>query len=447
MICVTIILAFPICASSYDFQTYPSFSYCYNIRLLQNENQIFLLGSSANKVYIEAVYPSSYNIELTLENNVYSYNLFESTLIIVCPLKESYQTQIVVYDIDTDNLSSFVISYSDNLEFSKICYCKNYIYISHSDMSVKVYSKQGKLVNTCNLASNSYFLACDSYSNVYACSSDGVYKIIGNQATKIHFDNIFAPIKFVSDNVFINKLGDYYEINSNTLKKLSSYESSVYFPSGGLIDNHHIIVEGNVIFTIDNTNNSKDRYQKLQSPVYEICVIDSAIFALSYQNDIPMIFITKYSDMQKYNDSKTDTSTAKFNIESSVYKIDQNRKVITNIPHSTTVANFKKNINYNEYNLKFTRYDGKEIKSGNIGTGTIVTFSNGNYSIEYELSVIGDLTGEGNVNSRDRKMMFSCLLDEVSFSGVFYDSADIDNSGEINTTDLVLLLRLIEEQE
>lgn len=451
LICITLILTFPITASSYDSYTYPDFSHCSELRLLQNENQVFLIGSSANKVYIEAVYPNSYNIELPLENNAYSYDLFNSTLVIICPVKVSKQTQIVLYDIDTDNLTSFLITGVDNYDFSKISYSEDCVYLSCSDGTIRKYSKYGKLVCTYEPDGHSFYLAYDLSSDIYACSNNSIHKINGSKITQFSFDNIFAPIKFVADNVCINKLGYYYKINPNGISKLSNYKSTVSFPSGGKINQHLIVAEDNTLFAIDSTDDSKDMYQTLQNPVSEICVMDFNIFTLSYQNGVPVISVVPYSSFIKCKQNNSDEDTDKIDnnssIDSSVYKIDHKRLVITNIPYSTTIAQFKKNINCKGFNLKFTRYDGKEITSGNIGTATIVTFYKDNYSIKYEISVVGDLTGEGNVNTRDESVMFSYLLDEVSFTGIFNDSADIDKSNTINTTDLVLLLRLIDEQK
>ncbi|MBQ7134264.1 MAG: dockerin type I repeat-containing protein [Ruminococcus sp.] len=449
LICVIAVLSFPISASSYDTYTYQNFSHCDNIRLMQNENQVFLVAVNSNKVYIEAVYPSSYNIELTLENNVYSYNLFDTTLVFVCPIAISKQTQVVIYDIDTDNIYSFVVSFIDSFEFSEICFYDNSVYLSCNDGVIRKYSKYGNLLNCYQVTKNLYHLVRGLYSDIYACSSGGIYKLSTGSVTQFFADNIFAPIKFVSDNVFVNRLGYYYRLDTNSISKLTDYKSTVSFPSGGLIDNHYIVAEENIIFAVDGATDEKDKYHNLHNYAHEICVIGSDLFVLSYQNGIPAVSVIPYSDFIKYNDNTSDSDTTNNNSEigSSVYNIDLQRRVITNIPHSTTVAKLKKNIYFKDYNLSFTRYDGKEITSGNIGTATIVRFYNNDYSKEFELSVVGDLTGEGNVNSRDRKMLFSFLLDEVSFSGVYCDSADINNSGGIDTSDLVLLLRMIEEQK
>ena len=61
------------------------------------------------------------------------------------------------------------------------------------------------------------------------------------------------------------------------------------------------------------------------------------------------------------------------------------------------------------------------------------------------LSVKGDLTGEGNMNSRDKNELFNYLLKETVPDGVHFDAADLDYSNNINAVDLVILKTQFED--
>ena len=60
----------------------------------------------------------------------------------------------------------------------------------------------------------------------------------------------------------------------------------------------------------------------------------------------------------------------------------------------------------------------------------------------YSIVVTGDLTGEGNVNSRDLDALMKHLTEEQQLTGIFISAADIDKDNMLSTKDLVLLSRL-----
>lgn len=446
------IIAMPTKSDSFDIYTYQSFRNLNEVRLLQNQKEAFLVGSNGKNVHIERVYPETYSIERNLENNVYSYGLFDSTLVMICPNRSTRQTQIVLYDIYTDTFTQFLITDFDSIEFSQFVYSDSFIYISNNNGIVKKYSTYGELITTYSIHHSAVYLSASKSGEIYAIANNGLFLISDDGAKMICDQCVDAPISFISNDVFVNDTGYYYKIGANyTVNKLIASKSTVYYPSGGIIDNHSLIADNNILYGFDITSNAADRMISFSNYIEEICLIDSTILALSYQNGAPVISKAAYTDMIKLNQNsldiiKEDVDTP-YCVTSNIYTVDNEKQTITGINYSTTISEFKSNIYYDGFKVSFTRYDGKEIKSGNIGTATIARFYNEYYFIEYELSVVGDLTGEGNVNSRDKKLMFSYLLDEVIFSGVYLNSADIDKSNKIDTVDLVLLLRTIEEQK
>ena len=69
-----------------------------------------------------------------------------------------------------------------------------------------------------------------------------------------------------------------------------------------------------------------------------------------------------------------------------------------------------------------------------------VIFNSDSISYTFELSVIGDLTGEGNVNTRDLSVMAKYLTDQADFNGVYYLSADLSDDGVVDADDVHLFM-------
>ena len=70
-------------------------------------------------------------------------------------------------------------------------------------------------------------------------------------------------------------------------------------------------------------------------------------------------------------------------------------------------------------------------------------FSSGGNEFTFELSVNGDLTGEGNSNSRDVNLLLDYLIGAAYFNGVYTVAADLSNDGRIDAVDVALMKRTL----
>ncbi|MBQ8058079.1 MAG: hypothetical protein IJ275_07090 [Ruminococcus sp.] len=432
----------------YDMYTYSSFKSLYNVELLQNNEQVFLVGTNGSDVQLDAIYPDSYSVSFTLENNVYAYNLFSDTFLFISPVETLNQTQIVLYDIYKDTITSFYISGTSNYESSQIAYSNGCIYIANDYGEVRQYSKSGKHIHTYKVANDRCHLMCDYNGAVYCFSNNSLFELYNQSLNTICRCNIDAPASFISDNAFIDNTGYIYTFSNNRIANLISFPSTVIYPSGGIHDNCVITSDYDTVYAVDINTNRIVKHIKLNRQIRSLCVVNDNIFAFIYHNGYPTVCHVEYSKLKSLN--SVDSAIDKYpdisdEIYSDTYTVDHSKLWITDIEPETTVAQFKRNMNYDGYDISFERFDGKIIDSGKIGTATIVTFYNEDISIEYELSVKGDLTGEGNMNSRDKKMMFKYLLEEVIPSGVYVNAADLDYSNSIDIVDLVLLTIEVED--
>lgn len=81
---------------------------------------------------------------------------------------------------------------------------------------------------------------------------------------------------------------------------------------------------------------------------------------------------------------------------------------------------------------KIAKADGTVINSGKVGTGATVTFSTGE---TVTVIISGELTGEGNINSRDLKAVLNHLSEKELLTGSALLAADVDSDGKITTKD------------
>lgn len=448
VLCILLIMLCTAMSMSFVVSSYSTYSYSQyagdNVLLLNDENRIYLVAVNGNQVNIDRVYPDTYGVTLSLSSKVYSYNLYDNTVIMLSPDNANNQTTILLYDIATDTITSFNINSLVSSESTQMAYSNGYVYLVNGADILK-YSSKGKLIQKYNFGSNSCYLMCNN-TGVYSISYDGIYKLNDNVYEKVSNSAIHTAARFVSDDTFVTAFG----YTNNYSGKIIDFKSTVDYPSGGVYKNNCIIADGNKIYSISKYDNEIKKYITLNSDIKQLYVIDSDVIALTLNNSTPTISVVPYSklkDMPKDNNNNYSNLENKlYDISSDVYTINNDNMTISGIAPSTTVAVFKSNMYYDGYNVEFTRYGGKVITSGTVGTATVARFYNDTYSYEYELCVVGDITGEGNVNSRDKNTMFDYLLCNITFNGVFIDACNLDKSSNINTKDLVLLLRMIENQ-
>lgn len=452
MIFTLSVLSSSICTQGYETYFYNSFSNYDDVSLVRNSEQIYLIGISGKSVELEAVYPNEYNISLSLEQNVHDYTLCSDMLILVSYL-DDINTKITLYDITNDHFDSFLIQSDSKYILSSFAYSNGGVYIATPDGTIRCYSKYGKHYKDYYLNTNRCSLTTDFYGNVYALTNSGMYSISQNNYSKISSTRFSSRGCFVSDDIFVDEIGNFYRLNN--YGKLLDHSCYSIYPCGGVYSKHLITFQDNKIYAINNNNGQKELSCSLMDDIQQLYSIGKEIVVLTYSEGAPSISFISFDELKKipskntqqynqYNSNGDFTSS----ISSSVYNVDFDDMKITDIPNGTTVAQFKNNMEYDGYSVEFYRYEkDTPLKSGNVGTATQAIFYNNDERYVFELSVIGDLTGEGNVNSRDKKLLFYEVVERIHMTGVFIDSADLDESNEIDVVDVILLMRMIKAQQ
>ncbi len=103
-----------------------------------------------------------------------------------------------------------------------------------------------------------------------------------------------------------------------------------------------------------------------------------------------------------------------------------------------TVSKIKKAFADHEI-TRFAKANGTIINSGKLGTGATFTLSSGNI---ITIIIFGEITGEGNINSRDLKAILNHLSKKELLSGDYLIASDVDSDGEVTTKDALKLSQM-----
>ncbi len=156
-------------------------------------------------------------------------------------------------------------------------------------------------------------------------------------------------------------------------------------------------------------------------------------------------FTTKIS-----NDIIDDNTKDNIEIITKDYKYDGKKGTVSNIHTKTTVAEFLNKFyagNTSIINLmKIYDMSNNEVKSTDyIKTGMKMGM-NGQDGQTIKLSVMGDISGDGQVDIHDLGMLKRYLIGKLNLEETSLLSADIDESGEIDSVDMIyIILNIIEE--
>lgn len=131
-------------------------------------------------------------------------------------------------------------------------------------------------------------------------------------------------------------------------------------------------------------------------------------------------------------------------IVSTTYDVKRPSNTVV-VPYGTTLARFRKTVPLQGATLSAVKADGTQLYSGKLGTGTLLQLYH-DWELMDEITVIvmGDLNGNGVVNTADIKLLFQHLADEIQLTGCFYSAANMDGDEVVDTRDLVLLKRQYE---
>lgn len=143
--------------------------------------------------------------------------------------------------------------------------------------------------------------------------------------------------------------------------------------------------------------------------------------------------IYKNASIKAYTSEYIENDDEKVIVTSSEYMVFD-KMMITRVPAGDTISDFKSKISVNKQYV-ITDKGGKIVTDGSMKTGYILSCDD----VKYEISVIGDISGDGIVNILDLARMRLYLIGKLSLTGVYWESADLKYNGKVDILDLAVL--------
>lgn len=351
----------------------------------------------------------------------------------------------------------------------------DYIYAVDSKKSDTVYKYQinGTLYETYNLGKNIKSLFTDSNNIVFAVVDGGIFNV--ETGGFISCDVPSVPYTF-SENYCCDSSGKIFEFRSTT-----GFKCVMQTDYGRLcvLNGNVYAAENNILYILDDSGKPKYKYE-LSSDIQNLCVSGNLV-AIMYGNNVQILH-KEYFDLIA-DESSNDLSEISKNIEPSEHssnqnisskpstnskpvtqnsalqsssqtvqpsydisssKYNMNNGIITDIPQGTTIAQLKKNISYGSNTMTVTNHNNKIQTSGQVGTGWRIDFSGNGKTTSYYTVIVGDVTGEGNINSRDVSALADYILEKNDLLVYYLYAADLNSDGVCNSLDLLLLKKITE---
>lgn len=117
---------------------------------------------------------------------------------------------------------------------------------------------------------------------------------------------------------------------------------------------------------------------------------------------------------------------------------------VTGLTFNTSISSIISNINKIDSKATITfKKDGKNITSGNITTGMILTITSNGESKSFTAVLYGDINGDGVVNALDLLKVQKHILGVSKLTGYSYKAADTSKDNNVNALDLLKLQKHI----
>lgn len=429
---VIMITLIGVCKSrAYDEYNLSDLAACSAVKCDSNGKGGFVCAFSGNTVYSARLVPdfSAYNFTVSghirgvSQSGKYTYALV---------FEDAFTNKYSLYSLDTDNGNVFQNTFNDeNFRTDSFSVSDNCIYYIKTDSAYAYVAcvnlstdKKTKITFAQNV--NEIF---NNNGKTYARLYDGtICKLSQTSSTCVANTGEFRNIANAGINTVLNQDGFLISLSDNSREYVSNAEFG------------KVAVSDNKVFLAVNYRLSRKTSDKTQS----VSIPDTAKAVVSYKNQCGVLLdngtvqVYKSSDFEEKktadNHNNADNSDSR-NTDNQAFESDyiMSDGMIYGIYSGETVADFKAKTSADAV----YKTDGSVAKSGKLKTGFTAVINSKTYTI----AVCGDVTGEGNVNSKDVTLLQKYLCDNATLSGAFLKAADFNLDGKVDNRDLVLISR------
>lgn len=426
---VILISCVSICKSrAYEEYNLSDLANCSGIKSDSNSRGGYLCAFSGNTVFSARLVPdfSSYNFTVNGHINGVSQS---GKYIYALVLEDTFTNKYSVYSLNTDNGNVRKTSFNDeNFRTDSFSVSDNCVYYIKTD-SAYVYvacvnlSSDKKTKITFGQNVNEVF---NNNGKSYARLYDGsIYKLSQSSSTYVADTGELKNIYNAGINRVINEDGFIVSLSDNSRNYVSNATEE------------NVSVSDGKIYSAVNYRLNLKTSEKTKS----VSIPDTAKTVVSYKNQCGVLLDN--GTVQVYESSDFDEKKTADNNNHSDSSNSDNQAVISDyifsdgiiygIYSGETVADFKAKT----FADTVYKSDGSVAKSGKLKTGFTTVMNSKTYTI----SVCGDVTGEGNVNSKDVTLLQKHLCGNAKLSGAFLKAADFNLDGKVDNRDLVLISR------
>lgn len=429
---VMLIALLGVCKSrAYDEYNLPDLAACSSVKSDSNGKGGFVCAFSGNTVCSARLVPDFSAYSFTVDGQIRSVSQSgKYTYALV--FDDAFKNKYSVYALNLDNGNVSQNTFVDeNFMTDSFSVTDNSIYYIKTD-SLTSYvvcrnlasDKKSKITFSDNV--NEVF---NNNGNSYARLCDGsIYKLSQSSATYAANTGELKNIYNAGVNRVINEDGFIVSLSDNSREYVSNAVAE------------NVSVSDNKIYSAVNYRLNLKNSEKTKS----VSIPDRAKAVVSYKNQCAVLldngtvqvfgsvdFEEKKTNDNNDNNNNHNSSKSDIQPNNSDYLFSD--EIIYGIYSGETVVEFKnKTSAENVY-----KSDGTIAKSGKLKTGFTVVIDSKTYTI----AVCGDVTGEGNVNSKDVTLLQKYLCDNAELSGAYLQAADFNLDGKADNRDLVLISR------
>lgn len=397
-----------------------AFKVCRKLCFDNNDFGSFIYGFDNTTLYSASVFPNGKLFSVNTTGKIYSTAHSNGCSYALSEKSGKY----FVTELDSIKGTSSVYSFGqmNNVYLNSFAFCdgKAYFIFTDSEYSyIKSYNANGSFIKKYSFNGSNVKRLFTNNFKVYALLSNGsVYRLDANGTQYCTSINASYDFCIAGAGYIFSEVGTLTPLDGSSTSYRPSAKLNCILMCGGA----ELYSEGKTVYF----NSSGEKSYKTGSEIQALFYYDNKVGFLNADYTVDTVRLSSFS-----KDRSELPTQSNSNSESKIIISDGH---ISQIKAGTTVKVFKSRLGD-----EITIFDrsGNKVTSGKLKTGYYALIS----SVQYEIAVNGDITGEGNVKSNDLSALMAHFVGKSELSGVFLTAADYNNDGKINNADLVSIAR------